>query len=107
MNILKDISIITNVPYKTLERLSDLAEKCVAHDVLESYLGKNTSCSLDIGIGTIYLLIEEDGIEYKFIPSPSLEKKIVLSIESNTSPLITDAEKLLNEKIKQVYKELM
>lgn len=107
MNTIKDVSKITNIPYKYLDRLMLNLERCVCHSTLENYNDKNCITECNIGIGTIVIGISEDEIQYKFIPSHSFETMLVNTIENKQSPLINAAEELLDTKIKQVYKELL
>lgn len=107
MNTIKDVSKITNIPYKYLDRLVLNLDRCISHSVLENYHDRNCITECNIGVGTLVIGIVEDEIQYKFIPSHSFEKMLLQTIETKQSPLIDAAEELLDSKIKQVYKELL
>ncbi len=107
MNTIKDVSKITNIPYKYLDRLMLNLERCICHSTLENYNDRNHITECNIGIGTLVIGVTEDEVQYKFIPSHSFEEMMVNTIETKQSPLINAAEELLDSKIKQVYKELL
>lgn len=107
ISINSDLSVITNIPKMTLDKLCDKAALLIADNTLESFLNKEDKASLDIGIGYLYIKIEDDAIKYKFIPSKSLDNLLKDSIKSKQSPIITSVDKALRDKIQATYKELL
>lgn len=105
-DLLKDISAITTIPQFSLQNLSNLMKDIIAYDVQESLLEKENICEIDLGIGMLNILITEDEIKYKFIPSKSLSDSVIYGVEHKDTPLIIKAEKSLNKKIMNTYKDL-
>ena len=79
VNIIKDISTLTTIPYATLVKLVDIAELCICHAVEESKLRNGDLTSINIGVGTLNIKTSDDEIKYKFIPSSKLEENVSLT----------------------------
>lgn len=103
----QDLSAITGVPKLTLDNLVEKANTCIAHSLYETNLKKEALTEIDIGIGILYVKLENEQIKYKFIPSEKLEHFISFSLINKESPLILDAEKALKTRIEKTYKELI
>lgn len=106
-DLIKDVSVVTTIPENALQNLSDICEEAIAYSVLENISDKTTLTEVDIGIGILYIKLEEDNILYKFIPSIELENKVSETVCGKYSPIIGKVEKRLKNKILNVYKELM
>lgn len=105
-NLLEDISTLTTVQKASLDRLSDQSIKCICHNVQEALLiGINEVC-IDIGLGNLFLFISENEVKYRFEPSYKLENNIIETLLTKKSPVISDIEESLINKINVVYKEL-
>lgn len=107
INITKDISNITTIPYATLGKLHSLSTSCICHAVQETRLLNGNLTSVDIGIGTLYIKTTEDEIKYKFIPSSKLEKSVMETVKTGKSPLVSKVEETLKDRVMNVYKELL
>jgi hypothetical protein len=105
-NGLKDISVLTTIPYFSLQNLFRTLEDVISYDVKESLLDKENICEIDIGIGTLNILVTEDEIKYKFIPSKTLSEAVINSVQHKDSPLVIKAEQSLSRKIMNTYKDL-
>ena len=60
---------------------------------------------INIGIGTLSILVDNDVIQYRFVPSNSLESNIKKTVVEGKNPLVEKAEKLLAKKIIDTYKD--
>ena len=107
VNIIKDISTLTTIPYATLVKLVDIAELCICHAVEESKLRNGDLTSINIGVGTLNIKTSDDEIKYKFIPSSKLEENVKQTVINNKSQLITNVETKIKDKVMNVYKELL
>ena len=107
VNIIKDISTLTTIPYATLTKLSDVLELCICHAVEESILKNGEVTSINVGIGTLNIKATEDEIKYKFIPSTKFEEHVKQTVITKESPLVTKVEERLKDKVMNVYKELL
>lgn len=103
---LKDISTITTIPYFSLQNLFNTLTDIISYDVQESLLDKQNICEVDIGIGTLNILVTTDEVKYKFIPAKSLSESVIYAIEHKDSPLVIKAEQSLSRKITNTYKDL-
>ena len=106
-NLQEDLSKVTCISKSFFNSMSNSAVKCIGHCVYESMLRKNTFTSIDIGIGKLYISTENNEVRYKFIPSKYLEDMIEWTLRNNSSPVITQVENNIEERILNVYKELL
>lgn len=105
-DLVQDLSTLTTIPVSSLSRLADKCKDIISYSVYESLQESENVISVDIGIGILYINVNEDSIQYKFVPSLSLEKTICKTVEGKQKPIIEDIEKTLKNRILAVYKEL-
>lgn len=106
-NIIEDLSTITQIPKRFLDKLVNNATQCIGHSVYEALKTKNNLIKVNVGIGIIYIKFNKEHIEYKFIPSAQLENCLSKVILDETDPIINDVEDSLRTKILNTYKEFM
>ena len=106
-SINEDISKLTTIPKSFLCRLSEVEELCIANQVIESVHAGNDFVSVDIGIGTLSILLCDDTLKYKFTPNSTLDSKIVKAIKNNSNPLVEKIEAELASRIVNTYKNLL
>lgn len=106
-NLIRDISALTAVSNKTLTKMVGIAELCVCDYLNELDIAGDEIVNINIGIGTLSLLIVEDSIQYQFTPSYQLEQQIITTIEDKNSPLVDGIETNLENKLRATYKELL
>ena len=108
LNLLTDLGQITRVPSGVLSKLKELTELLISNYAYEkNCLQKHPEIHIDLGIGTLTLKIEQGEITYDFIPSVSLEKKLIKTLSEEMDPLEETVIQNLSEKILTVYKELI
>ena len=105
--MIDDLASLMSMPVITLKRIFNNFMCCICHCALEQFLKKNNKSIIDIGIGNLNILITEDEIQYKFIPSSKFESMLVDTIKSKQSPLVDRAEEILTSKVNMTYKELL
>ena len=105
--VLEDLNVLTTIPLTALQALKDKGIDCIAHSVLENVLSKNPLTELDIGIGILYIKLEDDSIKYRFIPSKKLEDTVASTILTKQSPVISRVETALKEKVESTYKNFL
>lgn len=105
MQLIKDLSSITNIPESLLNKLVLKSNACIGYAVKENMYEGEENTLIDIGIGQLAISVSDDQIRYKFIPSRALESSIIKYIdnESELEELVADN---LKQKILSVYKEL-
>lgn len=106
-NLIRDISALTAVSNKTLNKIVDVAELCFCDYINELDITNEDVVNIDIGIGTLSLLLVNDSMQYQFTPSYQLEQQLINTIESKTSPLVNSAQSNLEHKLRTTYKELL
>lgn len=105
--LINDLSALTTVSVHSLKELAEKANFTIAHTVFENIKSGNPLTTIDIGIGTLYIKLEDENIKYKFIPNKNLKALVCQAATSKESPLINEAEMVLNKRIEQTYKDLL
>ena len=106
-DLISDISTLTTLPEKTLRKLGDKGIECICHNVLESLEEDSMETSIDIGVGVVKIIIDEDEIAYRFIPSTKLEDKLISTVTTKSDPLVEKIEDGLTARILNTYKDLI
>ena len=107
VNLLNDLSRLTTIPETSLNHLSRISLACISHAIIEAKLNKETECSINIGIGDICIVFDEEEINIRFEPSKNLETVMKDSINDNKDYLTENLESILNYKVMKAYKELV
>lgn len=105
-NIIKDLSTLTTVDMKTLESLLNKMMMCMYDVILESCIEQKDVVEMNIGIGTLSLLYQNNEIKYKFKPSAKFEEGIVKTIKTKNNTLDETIDKELKERLVHTYKDL-
>lgn len=105
-DIVTDICTMSRIPKATINKLVDMASSIISNDVLESVNSANQYTDFDIGVGKLIIFADDSKVEYRFIPSKDLERKIISCIKDNKNVLIDELEESLVEKLLATYKEL-
>lgn len=106
-NVLNDLATLTTIPQATLVKLMDKMGWCICNLVEESSLNSDSITEIDLGIGKLILNIENNEIEYKFIPSTKLESNIIKTIKEKKNPLLNKLETSLADRIINTYKDMI
>ena len=106
-NIVKDIEKLTTIPNTSLSNLVELCTFCIVNEMQESMLGNENITKVDIGFGTLLILVENNVVKYKFIPSDDLTKAVNTLVSTKTNPLTVKIENKLVSSITNTYKELI
>lgn len=107
VDILDNISTLTSVNRKALNKLSDVTSYCIVDAVHETNLKFDKITEVDIGIGIIKIKIDGDNVKFAFIPSAKLEEGIINSILNRENVLDIALENNLKDKLVNTYKELV
>ena len=106
-NMIEDISKLTTIQKEYLDSLIVKSEWCICSYIENTILNKENITKIDIGIGSLSILVEDNTIKYKFIPSKELESAIRTTVIDDKNPLKFKLEKTLVDKITNIYKELL
>ena len=104
-DLIDDLQKFTSIPLTQLRGLKDKSELDISHCIAESYK-TGESCAIDLGIGVLAVDYDDGDALFKFIPSATLQDRIVRSIENDKSDLQLAIESSCTQKMLKVYKEL-
>lgn len=103
---LQDLATLTSIPKDKLDKLSQKIEWIIVDALANNKLSANQPLDIDIGIGTLQLIGTIDRLEYRFIPSTSLEKAIIKYLNTGENTLQLTLEKTLASRILDIYKDV-
>lgn len=103
----EDIAKLTGLSINCINNIFRMEQECICYDVQESLLEKKKYTDIDIGIGLLTIYVEDESIQYKFIPSHSLEEDILATVNCGEAPIIHHLEESIKSKILSAYKELL
>ena len=104
---IKDVSKLTTIPTKSLNKLMDRFIYCIVDAVKEDTLEDKEITEIDLYIGKLYIQHLGTQLKYKFIPSTKLEKHLNTLLSDGLNSLECALEKSLVTKITEVYKDLL
>ena len=107
INLIEDVSTLTDVSANTLKKFLNVSNFVIGHSVHESMCEHKELTNIDLGVGQLDIKVDDNRIYYRFTPSKELEKILIQTITTNTSPMITKLDNKLQEKIDRAYKELL
>ena len=109
INLIEDLSTLTAISVKNLNKLVKKATYCVCDSVQESIALDEEITIVDLGIGTLYIKnlgLDDGTVKYHFEPSPSLNKALKSTIVNKKNPLENLIVETLGERLMDVYKNL-
>ena len=105
-NIVEDVSKLTTIPEKTLNKLNQKIIYSICEQIQEDILQDKEMSELDIGLGILYIKYSDDQIKYKFIPNQELEKAVSSTVVKKLNLMETALNEALAKKFIDVYKDL-
>ena len=105
-NLKSDISLITTINERALDKLSDKVLWCISDAVEKAMLNNDNVIELDLGFGILMISILDNNVKYKFVPSKELEKAVNDTIINEKNMLVDVLEESLVNKITNVYKDM-
>lgn len=106
-NIIEDLSDLTTIPTSALTKLSDRTVLCMCNCVEESVLAEKPLTEMDLGIGTMQVLVDGNEIKYRFIPSKALDSAMKSTVIDKTNPLTATVEATLVRRVLNTYKNYL
>lgn len=107
MTMIENLSTLTTIPKKHLERLLSKVFLCIGDAVEETVIKNEKLTEIDIGIGTLVISIYNDTLKYKFVPSNRLDKVVKSTVVEKKNNLTREIEDNLANKIINVYKDML
>ena len=106
INLLQDLSTITDIPKLSLEKLANEQALLLSHAIYEALIAKENTASADLGYGKLFIRYENNEIKYKFVPSKKFDELIRKTISNKVSPLTQSLETAISETVNKIYTEL-
>lgn len=107
VNLIEDLSTLSTVAVTNLQKLTSLSEDVISHAIMEAMLNKDPISEVDIGIGSLYILISAEEIKYKFIPSSKLQNIVKRTVHTKKSHLTQHVDEVLGRRIMDTYKDIL
>ena len=105
-NLIKDLSELTSVDDKILSKFVLNSEYCIGNYVNDSILDNDKLVKVDIGIGYLYMSLDDNKIKYKFVPNSELENIIINSTKRDFDKFQIELSNSMINKLLSNYKEL-
>lgn len=107
MDLISELSTLSTIPEATLTKLLEKVFYIISDEIMEAKIQEQEIVDIDIGIGSLKILLNPETIKYKFIPNAKLEvqTKAALTKEKNTLDLAL--EKSLVSKLTNIYKDFL
>ena len=106
VDVIQDISKITTIPVRTLDKLVSKIDWCICDAIEESRMIGEELTKVDIGVGTLCISVKDDSIEYKFLPAPKLEKYVIDTVINKKNPMVVNLEQTFVNRITKTYKDM-
>lgn len=103
-NLINDVSVLTTIPAPALTRLQEKSIWCICNSLEEEKLAGNNLTEINIGIGTLQILVDNNEMKYRFIPSKALENSAKATLTEGKNPLTATVEATLVRRILNTYK---
>lgn len=106
-NLYNDLATITNSNKDIFNKLVKNSNFLICNYLEDTTLNNENLCTIDIGIGILKIVIEEDTVRYSFIPSKELETEIINTLENNQSYLTSVISSKLTSQLNKLYDNLL
>ena len=106
-SLIDDLSTLTTIPATNLNQLVQKSVYCICDDIEEAVLGQHNMAEIDLGIGKLYVHIQDKLVQYKFIPNQALDSAVKDTIINHKNPLTDVAEETLVHRILNTYKSFI
>lgn len=106
-NLYNDLATVTNSNKDVFNKLVKNSNFLICNYLEDTTLNNENLCTIDIGIGVLKIIIEEDTVRYSFIPSKELETEIINTLENNQSYLTSVISSKLTSQLNKLYDNLL
>lgn len=100
----KDLSTLTGISENSIRKLLEKTIYCICSSIEDTINAGEDELSIDLDYGTLKILVLNDNVKYKFIPSKKLDNAVTRTIANGKNELATVLEEALIGKIENVYK---
>lgn len=105
-NIVNELSVLTTIPEKTLNKMLQKALYCICEDIYEDTLGEKELTAIDTGLGILYFKFVEDELKCKFVPNDTLKNAATDVYKRKLNLMDNTLNNSLVKKFTDVYKDL-
>lgn len=106
-NLINDVSALTSINEKLLNKIVDVVVYSINDSVAESILSKENVTQIDTGIGTLSILVNDNELKFKFVPSAKLRESIISTIKNEENTLTNTLETNIADRFTKLYKEIV
>ena len=105
-DVVNKVSKLSTVNESTLNKLLKLSIFVINDSVIESKMKNEPIVEFELGIGKLILNIDNENVQYKFIPNMSLELAVQEAVVNEKNTLQDLLEKAIIDKVTCAYKDL-
>lgn len=106
-NLIEDVAALSTIPPRYLNKLLDKVYYSINDEISEAIIENKDTVDIDIGIGTLKILLNPNSLKYKFIPSAKLEASTKATVQDKKNSLVDKLETYLVDKIIHTYKDII
>lgn len=106
VNIVSDLAILTTIPEKALNKLTEKIIYCINEAVEESVLAEEEITEIDVGIGILYIKNDKEEPKFKFIPNDDFKESVGNTLNNRLNSLEDTLNNSLVTKITDAYKNI-
>ena len=107
INIIDDVSTLTTIPVKALEKLNDKVFYAIIDGVRSDIEAGKTMSGINFGWFTLYINYEDlNNLKTKVVLNNDFSKSVIKTINTKENPLENALHKSLTEKILNTYKDI-
>jgi hypothetical protein len=106
INIIKDTAVLTTIPEKAIRKIVEKMIYSINEAVVEARLTGENMIELEIGLGTLIIRLEDDSIQYKFVPGEKLEESVKNSFINKQNLLEDVLDASIVNRLTNIYKDL-
>lgn len=109
INLFEDISTISGINQKYLNKIINIILSDISNSILEAKEKELNTVDINLDFGTLKLEFPEDyqGFTCKFIPAAKLIDTVKSTVTTGTNQLVNNIEKSLVTKLTDLYKDLL
>lgn len=106
VDVKENLSTLTTINELSINRLFNKITWIISDAVEQAELMGDDTIDLDLEFGSIRIVIDNNNIKYKFIPSKFTEDTIIDTIVNGKNQLTMEVEKNLVQKLTNIYKDM-
>ena len=106
INTIEELTKLTDIPEPILKKLTETLIHIICNNLLEDVLEDKELSEFDIGLGTLYIKHDIDGIKYKFVPNGLLTSNVKDTVNKKLNLMENALTDKITKKLLEVYRDL-